>query len=205
MASKQKLSDLLREEVNKIPHSSLSLSEHPLTTKKESMNPSTSESAKDNKKATTVTTSQTTTRKSSSRLTKVQLENKVNSLTEDLRAAQDKESSLQEQVNHLAFTLEQKNSSIEDLQDSLVQTQSLKTELEQVKTDALKLAQENHRLQTDLASLKQDNLELTAQLHKPSTSLIVPSRSILERPILPTKLPNQTGQASNNFDIWCYD
>ncbi len=215
MASKKNLSDLLREEVNKIPQSNPSdqqaaqvkpsLSEHQLASEEASMSTSTPDHAKGTTKTTTGTTRRSSTRKSSSRLTKIELESKVTSLTEGLKAAQEKESSLQEQIDHLESTLEQQNSSIQDLQDSLAQTQSLQTKLEQAKKDVLKLAQENERLQTQIKSLKQENLELKAQLKRPSRSLTAPPRSILERPIRPTQPPSQTGKASKTFDTWCYD
>ena len=143
--------------------------------------------------------------KNLSRLTKAELEKKIHHLTEVLQAAQEKEAALQAQVGGLESTLETQKSSMQDLQTSLTQAQALQPELEQVRTDALTLAQENERLQAELKHLKRGTVNLKAPPKQPARRTVVRSRTILDRPVMPTHKTNQTGKASKNFDTWCYD
>jgi predicted RNase H-like nuclease (RuvC/YqgF family) len=148
-----------------------------------------------------------------SRLTKADLEKKIHHLTEALQVSQEQETALQAQVVQLELALETQKHSIQELQTSLTQAQSLKPELERVRADALALAQENERLQAQLKSVKQGTVNLKPPVQQPARTPVgrspkvvpIPSRSILDRPVMPNHPPNQTGKASKGFDTWCYD
>ena len=167
------------------------------------MSPSTSDPS--GQTAITTPTPKISMPKNLSRLTKAELEKKIHYLTEVLQAAQEKETTLQEQVGRLEATVEEQKNSIQDLQTSLTQAQSLQTELEQTRADALKLAQENEQLQAQLQSRKQGTVDLKTPPKQPARQPIARSRTILDRPVMSTRKPNQTGRASKGFDTWCYD
>ncbi len=228
--SKKSLSDLLREEVHKTktstsessePHELPAQSSHRLgptedTSMNSPMNLAKGESAK-------VGASPTPPKPvSSSHLTKAELEGKVVSLTEALVLAQqfaaEQESSLAQQITQLESTVAEQHQSIQQLQVSLDQARSIKSELDLAKKDALKLAQENERLQSQNQELKtelassQVPSQASSMASPKATSKVMrqpslppPSRSILERPIKPAQSPTQTGKSSKSFDTWCYD
>lgn len=190
MASKKSLSDLLREEINKVPSSDPQTAaehspaaEEPLKYEAESTKSSPAEDSNDPQMATATSARKSNPKRSTSRLTKAELESKVQSLTEGLQAAQTKESGLEQQINHLEANLEQQKASIQDLQTVLSRTQTLKTELEQAKQDALKLAQENERLQSQIDTLKQENRDLQTQVKRPDRPASLPSRRMISRPV----------------------
>ena len=215
MTSKRNLSDLLREEVKKGPQSNLSDPQAaPVPSSEEkSVSPSASSPAQAPSKPTMETNHTSDPQISLSRLTKADLEKKIHHLTEALQVSQEQETALQAQVVQLELALETQKHSIQELQTSLTQAQSLKPELERVRADALALAQENERLQAQLKSVKQGTVNLKPPVQQPARTPVgrspkvvpIPSRSILDRPVMPTHPPNQTGKTSKGFDTWCYD
>lgn len=126
------------------------------------------------------------------------LEVTVTNLREDLKEAQQKESSLQQQINDLQTALQEQQTSLNKLQDDQEQTNYLKSRVEEVKQDALHLAEVNDKLNQEIATLRKENEELKAQLAHGSQQKLA---KLGQEQI--TKSPDS--KPLDNFQSWCYD
>lgn len=186
--SRKNLSDLVREELQKPAEADPSSQTEPQT--------------EDNSAETSAARTK--------RLTKADLEVMIQELQAGLKAAEAKETSLQQQIVELQQALEQRDvpAPVAEI-DAAGVSEKLKAELETAKQDALLLAEANEKLNQEIKALKQDNHELKAQLEqgvRSQTKAITRTKqpplhvaAPAARPVAPNK------PSSGKFESWCYD
>lgn len=163
---KKRLTDLLREEVEKSPEPNGEKGE--ATSHEQHLEQDTDSV----EKPTMNTRSQSSARRSTQ--TKAELEATVTELRAALEEAQQqdttltqledaledankKEASLQQQIIALQADLQQQQKSVDKLQKQVETIDQLKTEFEQAKKAALQLAQANEKLTQEINALKKEN------------------------------------------------
>ncbi|MBE9125941.1 MULTISPECIES: hypothetical protein [unclassified Coleofasciculus] len=165
--TKKRLTDLLREEVEKLAEPD---EENNETSGEQDLEQDTEAV----EKPTMTTQSKSNARRSAP--TKAELEATVTELRaaleetqhqdttlielkEALEEANQREASLQQQITDLQANLEQQKDSVEKLQQQLKTIEGLKAEFEQAKKAAVQLAQANERLTQEINTLTKQNKE----------------------------------------------
>jgi predicted RNase H-like nuclease (RuvC/YqgF family) len=205
--TRKRLSDLLREEVQKSPEPEVELQEtngdQLLEEVSSTAEKSTVEVQKtfEDAEATDESPINPPAKSSARRTTKTMktdLEVTVTELRERLKEAQQKESSQQQQISDLQFTLQEQKTLIQQLQSELEQKNQLKLALEQVKKDALQLAEANEKLNQELNALKKEDGKLKAQVTQGRPQKLI-------KLDLAQAEKSADSSATDNFQSWCYD
>ncbi|HBL14162.1 MAG TPA: hypothetical protein DD379_22785 [Cyanobacteria bacterium UBA11162] len=163
---KKRLTDLLREEVDKSPEPEGEtvqettpeqvLDQDTEAVEESVMNTRTRANAKPST-ATKAELEETVTQLKAALEEAQQRETTLAELKDALEEAKTKESSLQEQVTNLQSDLQHQKESFDKLQKELEKIDKLKTEFEQAKNAAVQLAQANEKLTKEIELLKKGN------------------------------------------------
>jgi chromosome segregation ATPase len=172
--AKKRLTDLLREEVEKSPDLNSA------TDRKTNDDEHIEHSAEAVEKSPMNTPAKPSAKRSNA--TKAELEATVTKLRAALEEAQKKaaafadlkesleeshrkEKALQQQITELQADLQHQNESLEKVQKDLKKIADLKTEFEQAKKAAVQLAEANEKLTEEVNALKKENETLNTQEH----------------------------------------
>jgi chromosome segregation ATPase len=178
--AKKRLTDLLREEVEKSPDINSA------TERKTNDDEDIEQNAEAVEKSPMNTPAKPNARRSvatKSTATKAELEATVAELKAALEEAQKKETSfadlkesleeshrkekaLQKQITELQAELHNQNESLQKLQKNLEKIADLKTEFDQAKKAAVQLAEANEKLTQEINALKKENESLTVEEHR---------------------------------------
>ena len=183
--AKKRLTDLLREEVEKSPdvnsateqknNDDENIDQKAETVEKSPMNTPAKPNAR-RSAATKSTATKSTATKAELEATVAELkaaleeaqkkETTFADLKESLEESHRKEKALQQQITELQAELHNQNDSLKKLQKNLEKIADLKTEFEQAKKAAVQLAEANEKLTQEINALKKENESLTVEEHR---------------------------------------
>ena len=175
---KKNLSDMLREEGQKLPHQEIK-SVETVQPVEEISTEKISDAAQPPHRNDAI---------------QANLEKQVQELQKSLAEAKNQEGNLQQQVTELQADLSVQKKLVQQLQKHLEQFNAVKTELEQAQKAARELADANYNLSQQLAEVKKTQPETKPTTYRKS------DRAIVKYPPLPTT--NDDGFANK---IWLLD
>ena len=227
MATKKRLADLVREEVNKQNEESDTSQE--ASTKKASAKKSAGFSTKTSAKSkATKSSSPAKSAKTASDADKA-LKAKVTALEKENQTLKSDNDKLLTKVSDLESSLEATSKVEASLKSAQTKQKSLQVALDEAKHDALKLAQENQKLLDKIEALEsapakaamtkapaaQPAKKVEARVtqghaikraERPQPIYKAPAKKPFSRPIAPSRMPApRVVQNSDEFETWCYD
>lgn len=152
--TKKRLSDLLREEVEKPSEAELEQTQQVVQAQPEAPNNATDA---ETLKELSMTTSENTPEKATTRKshpTKADLESTITEMEAALQEGEEREVALKQQVADLQAELKKQKDFVQKLQEYLEQATQLKTELEQARKAATQLEEANKKLTQEVKSLQ---------------------------------------------------
>jgi DNA repair exonuclease SbcCD ATPase subunit len=161
--ARKRLSDLLREEVQKgeaVPVVEAAAVPAKPASKRQKETPS--------RKPTSNGTKAAVTEPVEAELVEVETPSELSNTKVALERSQQREAALKQENSALQQELDRQEAQIHALQADLEKAQSFKTELEKAKQDALHLAEENSRLLAELQSLKEQTPRAAPVQAKPA-------------------------------------
>lgn len=181
------MSDLLQEEVQKMPNSQdLNVSETIDVEVKEKE----TEAAQASQEEPEI-------------VAKSEFESTVNALKAELVQVQDHERALQKQIDGLLRDLQTQESLVQTLQTQAELANSLKAELDETKQTALKLAEANSQLLEEVERLK--NQQAEKQLSKPKSAQKYPDPSPNPAPLQRYGMRGRVEKVTYDEPVWQID
>lgn len=229
MATKKRLADLVREEVEKQADSS-ETSAKASAPKKAKTQPTQSTVTKPTSKTATAKKSSaksTTAKASTAKDTKnakaqgdeiKALKAQINQLKKDNKILQGNEAKLTNQIQTLEATLADYKQHLQGMKTLETKNKTLASKLDEVKQDALKLAQENQKLLDKIETAATKQSQTAKPVHAQVTQghaiqrrtarprpYKPPAKKPFSRPVVPARMPLPQQQNSDEFETWCYD
>lgn len=225
MATKKRLSDLVREEVKKQADDDM-----PAAGSAASKSEKNSATSKPQAFSATVQKSVQQSSQSSDSAEIVTLKSKLAALEKENKALQSNNAQLLTKLESLERVADKAKATEKALQAVQSKQQSMLVNLDEARQDALKLAQENQKLIDQIKHLEAKATQPSAMAQRESKTVQpvrttaasqsiqrtatrqspvvykAPAKKPFSRPVSPSRLPpGRVVQNSDEFETWCYD